>query len=83
MGMVPDLELIKLYRLCSNRAATRVNLLKAQEKHYTDNPLICRHFVSHRNPQQTIEPPLHGGGRGFESHRLHSKLCRFAGKTWN
>ena len=26
-------------------------------------------------------PPLHGGGRGFESHRLHSEKLQFAGKT--
>jgi hypothetical protein len=26
---------------------------------------------------------LHGGGRGFESHRLHSEKPQFAGKTGN
>src|SRR5215212_7992567 len=25
-------------------------------------------------------PPLHGGGQGFESPRLHSKKCLFAGE---
>jgi hypothetical protein len=27
-------------------------------------------------------PPLHGGGQGFESPRLHFEMCRFAGLTW-
>ena len=26
-------------------------------------------------------PPLHGGGQGFESPRLHSEMYRFAGET--
>jgi hypothetical protein len=26
-------------------------------------------------------PPLHGGGQGFESPRLHYRKCRFAGGT--
>ena len=30
----------------------------------------CYHRCS-RNLQQTISPPLHGGGQGFESPRLH------------
>jgi hypothetical protein len=34
------------------------------------------------NVGELVEPPLHGGRRGFESHRLHSEMCKFAGKTW-
>ncbi len=65
--------------MCSNRAATRVNLLKHQEKQYTRNTLVCSYFAIAGKAQQTIAPPLHGGGQGFESLRLHSwnmPFCR-------
>jgi hypothetical protein len=65
--------------MCSNRAATRVNLLKARERHYTENVRVCRYFASIRNLQQSIVPPLHGGGQGFDSPRLHFEnvvICR-------
>jgi hypothetical protein len=34
------------------------------------------------NNRETFAPPLHGGGQGFESPRLHSEMCGFAGKTY-
>ena len=33
--------------------------------------LICRYFAISRNLWKAIMPPLHGGGQGFESPRLH------------
>jgi hypothetical protein len=60
-------------------AATRVNLPKCQEKRQRRNAAMCRHFASSRTLRQTIRPPLHGGGQGFESPRLHSEnqmICR-------
>jgi hypothetical protein len=33
------------YRLCSNRAATRVNKLKCREKYCQHNTAICRRFA--------------------------------------
>jgi hypothetical protein len=39
---------------------------------------------NHRTRQYGLEYTgelLHGGGRGFESHRLHSEMCGFAAKT--
>src|SRR5919106_106604 len=32
-------------RVCSNRAATRVSILKCREKYYQQNAAICRHFA--------------------------------------
>jgi hypothetical protein len=63
----------RAYLVCSNRAATRVNLLKTRAKCSRKKIAICRCFASSRTLQQTIVPPLHGGGQGFESPRLHSR----------
>jgi hypothetical protein len=59
-------------RVCSNRAATRVNIVKAREKLPRPNASICSNFASYRNLQKTIAPPSHGGGHEFESRRVHS-----------
>ena len=66
------------YRLCSNRAATRANLLKSREKRHGLNVLICRYFASSRNLQQTIALPSHGRGRWFETSIAHSEKRRSA-----
>jgi hypothetical protein len=67
--------------LCSNRAATRVNDLKVREKCHVEITSVCRRFANSRKLRQSILPPLHGGGQGFESPRLHSETYRFAGET--
>ncbi len=59
-------ESYRARRVCSNRAATRVNILKCREKRYRPNASICRYFVSSRNLQQTITLPSHGRGRWFD-----------------
>ncbi len=61
----------KPYRLCSNRAATRVNLLKSPEKHKRRNTAICSYFANPGMVQQSIVPSSHGGGHEFESRRVH------------
>src|ERR671920_1698175 len=64
---------------CSNRAATRVNLLKGREKGHRLNASICRYFASSRNLLQTIVLPSHGRGRWFDPSIAHSQkaaLCR-------
>jgi hypothetical protein len=43
--------------LCSNRAATRVNLRKCWEKLQRTNAAVCRHFASSGKLQQTIVLP--------------------------
>jgi hypothetical protein len=78
--------------LCSNRAATRVNLLKHREERQYRNRPTCTDSANSRNLEQTISAPLHGGGQGFESPRLHYKgalsICkttnreRFSGCLW-
>src|SRR5919112_1725494 len=48
-----------------------------------NSSLSCRNFASSSNNLwQTIMPPLHGGGQGFESPRLHfiNLLTRSTGK---
>ena len=57
--------------LCSNRGATRVNLLKYQEQRFSRNTCFCSDFASSGKVQQSVAPPLHGGGQGFDSPRLH------------
>jgi hypothetical protein len=57
--------------LCLSCAATRVNDLKAQEKRNLENTGVCSYFASSGKLWETIVPPLHGGGQGFESPRLH------------
>ena len=64
--------------MCSDRAATRVNDLKAQKRCKTRNMHLCRYFVSFGKPQQSMVPLLHGGGRGFESLDSTPKIFRFA-----
>ncbi len=63
----------KPYRLCSNRAATRVNVLKGREMRQYKNMAICRNSASSRNLQQTIVLPSHGRGRWFEPSIAHSQ----------
>jgi len=63
--------------MCSNRAATRVNILKTWEKHHSWNTLICRYFANSRNPQQTIVLPSHGRGRWFEPSIAHLEKVAF------
>ena len=63
--------------MCSNRAATRVNDLKAREKRHAGNTRFCSGFAISRKFQQRILPPLHGGAQGFESSRLHSEKALF------
>jgi hypothetical protein len=67
--------------MCSNRVATRVNDLKAWEKRHRGNTRFCSDFANSGKAQQSVAPPLHGGGQGFESPRLHLQKCRFAGQT--
>jgi hypothetical protein len=68
---------VRLSRLVRTHlcAAIRVNLLKRWEKRNRPNTSICSYFASIRKLQQSVAPPLHGGGQGFESPRLHSKKC--------
>jgi hypothetical protein len=40
--------------LCSNRAATRANVQKPQEKHHTNNMLVCRGFAISRNLRKSV-----------------------------
>src|SRR5215212_7074828 len=63
---------IHTQRVCSNRAATRANIVKAREKLPRPNASICSNFASYRNLQKTIAPPSHGGGHEFESRQVHS-----------
>jgi hypothetical protein len=58
--------------LCSNRAATRVNILKTWERHQIENMHICRVFANSRNLQQTVVLNSHGRGRWFEPSIAHS-----------
>ena len=67
--------------VCSNRAATRANLLKCQEKRQYTNTAICRYFASSRNVQQPIVLPSHGRGRWFEPSIAHSERYCFPGET--
>jgi hypothetical protein len=80
MLIIPDLVLMQEpQHLCSNRAATRVNILKCWEKLHRPKICICRGFARPRNLQQTVVPPSHGGGQGFESPRVHLlfvAICR-------
>ena len=67
--------------VCSNRAATRVNLLKTREKCVRRKTVFCRDFEISRNLQQTIALLSHGRGRWFDPSIAHSGKYRFAGKT--
>jgi hypothetical protein len=70
---------IQTRRVCSNRAATRGNLLKCWDKYQSRNTIVCRYFASSRNLQQTIVLPSHGRGRWFEPSIAHSQnmgICR-------
>jgi hypothetical protein len=57
--------------LCSNRAATWINLLKCWEKCQSRNSAICGSFASSRDLQQTIVLLSHGRGRWFETSIAH------------
>ena len=73
-------EALPLYflDLCSNRAATRVNLLKGLEMHQRRNAVISSSFASSGNLRKTISPPSHGGGHEFESCRVLSEKRQFS-----
>jgi hypothetical protein len=63
----------------SNRAATRVILLKGGEKRQHKNLAISRCFASSRNPWHNITLHSHGRGRWFEPSIAHSEkilYCR-------
>jgi hypothetical protein len=68
--------------LCSNRATTRVNLLKAREKIQHRKSSICGSFASSRKLQQTIVLPSHGRGRCFETSIAHSGKVLFCRTIW-
>jgi hypothetical protein len=76
-----DLGETELYfSLCSNRAATRVNLLKVWEKRQRKNTAVCGSFAGSRNLWQTIALNSHGRDRWFEPSIAHSgkaPLCRY------
>ena len=57
--------------VCSNRAATRVNLLKPREKRYEGNASFCSNFAISRTSEKTIALPSHGRGRWFETSIAH------------
>ncbi len=59
------------HSVCSNRAATRANIVKPQEKYYAKNMYICRIFANSRNPQKPIVLTSHGRGRWFETSIAH------------
>jgi len=72
--------------LCSNRAATRVNLSKCWEKHWHSNMAICGHFAISRNVQQSIMLPSHGRDRWFETSIAHfGNTCktRYSGARYS
>jgi hypothetical protein len=71
---------VTVAHLCSNRAATRVNLLKTRERHRKENMRVCSYFANPGTLQKGMMPPLHGGGQGFESPRLHPRIRAFAGR---
>ena len=52
---------------CSNPSKSSESSGKASRK----NMRVCSDFASTRKLQKSIVPPLHGGGQGFESPRLH------------
>src|ERR687890_863515 len=58
--------------MCSNRAATRVNILNCQEKSQHVKSAICRNSASSRTLQQPIVLTSHGRGRWFEPSIAHS-----------
>jgi hypothetical protein len=63
--------------VCSNRAATRVNLLKCWEKSQHRNLAICGSFaISSRNLQQTNALPPRGRGRWYETTRTKAPQRR-------
>ena len=66
-------ELLGWVTLCSNRAATQANDHKRLRKAFRENGLVCRYFRTTANNHEIMNPPLHGGGQGFESPQLHSK----------
>ena len=54
---------------------TTTNVRKA----FGEKLLVCRYFCTLTNICDIMDPPLHGGGRGFESPRLYLRkilLCR-------
>ena len=52
---------------CSNPSESPETLRNAPMDKYGYLQVFCKL----QNAPATIVPPLHGGGRGFESHRLH------------
>ena len=52
---------------CSNLSKGSENYRKVT----SENTAISRYFAHSRKRQKSINPPLHGGGQGFESPWLH------------
>jgi hypothetical protein len=59
--------------VCSNRAATQVNILKSCENNLTRNAAVCRNLAISRNVRKNVALLLQGGGRWFELSIAH---CR-------
>ena len=59
---------------CCKRPHTQERVAQPRRGAYTQSPTRGRSSVGRA-------PPLHGGGRGFESPRLHSKKCPFCGQS--
>src|SRR5829696_10558630 len=57
--------------MCSNRAATWVNILKTWEERKHENMYICRNFANIGNILQSVMLLLQGGGRWFEPSIAH------------
>jgi hypothetical protein len=75
-GQLPTVPSMLILVLCSNRAATRVNILKCWEKCQRRNTAICRHFARSRSLQQTITLHSHSRGRWFDPSIAHSNEPR-------
>src|SRR3712207_7448632 len=73
MRFRPALGHQRVEQTCSNRAATRVNLLKGQEMRNRSNAAICGDLARSRKLQQTIRLLSHGRGRWFEPSIAHSE----------
>jgi hypothetical protein len=59
--------------LCSNRAAAHTNNDERTRWVIRRNYPISGDSRTPANNDESLKPPLHGGGQGFESPRLHSR----------
>src|SRR5919107_4084159 len=67
--------------VCSNRAATQVNILKFCENSLMRNAAVCRNFAIYRNVRNNVALLLQGGGRWFDRAAPTQEKLRFEGKT--